>query len=203
MPQGAVIADAQGVGTILDDDPSVELEATGVEVEEGDDGTVGAVFTLTLSGPSNRVVRIDYMTADGTATGGMEGDPGADYLPKTGYLEFPIGTTEATVTVEVYGDLDPEDDETFILQLSNVYGADLLTPMPEGTILDDDVRELYIDDVSVEEGDDGTVEAVFTVGLEPRPSDIDVAVDYVTAARHGRRRHRLRDDQRHGEHPGW
>jgi RHS repeat-associated protein len=176
LPQGATLADPQGVGTIGDDDPSAELDVAGVTVEEGDDGIVEAVFVLTLSAPSNRVVRIDYATIDDTATGGI------DYRPKTGYLEIPMGDTQGTIAVDVFGDLEPEDDETFRLELSNPDGAVALSLEAVGTILDDDRNDLSIDGVTIVEGDSGTVAATFTVRLEPRPSSRDVQVDYVTVA---------------------
>ncbi len=175
LPLGAVIADAQGTGTILDDDPSATLAVASVTVLEGDSGNVDAAFVLTLSAPSSRAVRVDYSTSDGTASGG------SDYLPKSGYLEIPPGETEASVVVEVFGDLDPEDDETFLLVLSNLDGAEAGELGPVGTIRDDDLRELSIDDVAVDEGDSGTVAAVFTVSM-PRPTNRDVSVDFVTVA---------------------
>src|SRR6185295_3094410 len=48
----ATIADAQGVGTITDDDNPPAISITDVTVTEGSSGTVNAVFSVSLSGPS-------------------------------------------------------------------------------------------------------------------------------------------------------
>ncbi len=180
LPRNATLADGQGLGTILDDDVSVSMTVTGVTVTEGDplpagSGTVDAVFEIALSGVSNRTVRVDYVTQDDTA------EVGSDYQEAFGYLELLPGTTSIEVVVKVFSDLEPEDDETFLLVLSNGDGADLLVSQAVGLILDDDLREMSIDDVTVEEGDTGTVEATFTVSLS-RPSGDDVTVEYVTVA---------------------
>ena len=47
----AVIADAQGQGTILDDDAPPSLSIDDVRVSEGNSGSVSAVFTVSLSRP--------------------------------------------------------------------------------------------------------------------------------------------------------
>src|SRR5207302_2912678 len=50
----AAIADAQGMGTILNDDAAPMISIDDVAVAEGDSGTVDAVFTVSLSAPSGR-----------------------------------------------------------------------------------------------------------------------------------------------------
>lgn len=179
LPVGGTLADAQGLGTIHDDDPSVSLDVAGVTVTEGDPepegvGTVEAIFTFTLSAPTARVVRVDYATEDDSATGGV------DYRVTSGYVEIPAGETTAEVAVTVHGDLEPEDDERFWLLVSNVDGAVELVEEAAGVVLDDDLRELTIDDVAVDEGDDGTVDAVFTIALS-RPTTSPVTVAWATS----------------------
>ena len=78
----AVIADAQGQGTILDDDAPPTLSINDVSVSEGDSGTVNTVFTVSLSRPLAVGVTVTYATADGTASAG------SDYVAAGGILTF-------------------------------------------------------------------------------------------------------------------
>ena len=64
----ATISDAQGVGTITDDDTPPTISIGDRTVAEGDTGTTDAVFTVSLSSPSGLPVTVDYASADGTAT---------------------------------------------------------------------------------------------------------------------------------------
>jgi len=48
----ATIADAQGIGTITDDDPTPTLAISDVTVAEGNAATTAAVFTVSLSAAS-------------------------------------------------------------------------------------------------------------------------------------------------------
>jgi hypothetical protein len=96
-------------------------------------------------------------------------------------LTFPPASTRQTITVEVLGDLLDENDETFFVNLSNLSGATFEDSQGRGTITDDDPPPaLTIDDVTVAEGNAGTVEAVFTVSLSAA-SGLPVTVDYSTA----------------------
>src|SRR5206468_2091058 len=79
-PTNASITDAQGVGTITDDDPPPSLSIDDVSTVEGDSGTQGASFTVLLSAASGRPVTVNYATADGTATAG------SDYAATAGTL---------------------------------------------------------------------------------------------------------------------
>ena len=49
-------------------DPLATLSIDDVVVAEGDNGTVAAEFTVTLGGPSEDTVTVDYATADSEAT---------------------------------------------------------------------------------------------------------------------------------------
>jgi hypothetical protein len=174
-PVHAVIADGQGVGTILDDDPEPTLSISDASVTEGNAGPVSAVFTVTLSAASGRVVSVTYATADGTATAGT------DYIGANGILVFAPGQTSRTLTVTVLGDTLDEPDETFTVNLSNAVNAAIADGQGVGTILDDDPEPtLSISDTSVTEGNAGPVSAVFTVTLSAASGRV-VSVTYATA----------------------
>src|SRR5262249_51887292 len=64
----ATIADGQGIGTILDDEPRISInDAT---VTEGNTGTRPGNFTVSLSVAYDVPVTMSYATANGTATAG-------------------------------------------------------------------------------------------------------------------------------------
>ena len=94
-PVHAALARAQGVGTILDNDPAPSIAVDDVQVLEGSTGTTNATFTVRLSAASALPVTVNYATADGTATAG------SDYVAKSGTLNFAPGTTSASVVVLV------------------------------------------------------------------------------------------------------
>ena len=74
-----------------------------------------------------------------------------------------------------------ELDETFTVTLSDPSNATIADGIGLGTILDDDAPPvLSVNDVTVTEGDSGTVNAVFTVTLAP-VSGRAVSVDWATA----------------------
>ena len=79
------------------------------------------------------------------------------------------------------GDLVDEDDENYTIGLSNPSNATLGDDLGLGTITDNDaLPALSVGDVTVTEGNAGTVNAVFTVTLSPL-SGRAVAVNYATA----------------------
>jgi uncharacterized protein YjdB len=128
----ATIADGQAVGTITDDDPSPTISINDSSIAEGNSGTTNLTFTITLSAASGREVRVDYATADGTAT-----SP-ADYQTTSGTLIFAPSETTKTVTVAIKGDTIDEPDETFSVNLLNAVNATIADNQGVGTITDDD-----------------------------------------------------------------
>lgn len=180
MPVNALIADGLGVGTILNDDgPPPMLSISDVSVTEGAIGTtVDAVFSVSLSAAVPATVTVDYNAMDGTATNGVDYD-GANAF---GTVTFPANTTTPqTIAVTVYGDGMPEPAETFSVSLNTPVNAIIGDGTGVGTILNDDGTRptLRIDDVSVTEGDAGTVDAVFSVSLSAASAQT-VTVDYFT-----------------------
>ena len=173
--QGADIVDAQGVGTIVDDDGLPSLTINDATVTEGDSGTVNAVFTVTLSPASGQAVTVDYATADGTAKADQ------DYTATNGTLRFNPGETQKTITVTVKGDIiDEGTSERFTVNLSNAQNATIYDGQGVGTITDDETATLAVNDPApVTEGDSGTKPVSFEVTLST-PSAFTVTVDYET-----------------------
>jgi hypothetical protein len=109
-----------------------EISIADDSILEGNIASATASFILTLSYATAQTVTVQYGTADGTAT------EGSDYLAASGTLTFTPGLTEATVVVGVLGDTEPEDDETFLLNLNDPQFATLTDSQAVGLILDDE-----------------------------------------------------------------
>ncbi|WP_433925368.1 putative Ig domain-containing protein [Stenotrophomonas nematodicola] len=129
---GATVADAQGVGTIVNDDPLPTVSIADLALNEGNSGSTPALLTVTLSAPSSRPVAVQYASADGTATAS------SDYTAVSGILVFPAGTTTMSISVQIHGDTTVELDETFQVNLSNPVNAVLGDASAVVTILNDD-----------------------------------------------------------------
>jgi len=130
---GAKIFDAQGKGTINNDDvPPASLSINDISFAERHRESRGQSFTVTLSTALTTAVTVDYATSDGTATAG------SDYVAKSGTITFSAGVTSQTITIIVYGDRTTEGDETFFVRLSNVVGASISDGEGMATILNDD-----------------------------------------------------------------
>jgi chitinase len=172
---GLLIADAQAVGTIQNDDADPTVSVAAGSVVEGDAGTTTLSLPVTLSGPSGREVDVDYATSDGTATAG------SDYTATSGTLVFNAGDVSKQIDVTVSGDFADEGDETITVTLSAPFNADLATDVATGTITNDDGGpKLSVSVAGVVEGNAGTTPLGFTVTLTPT-SLTDVTVDYTTA----------------------
>ena len=184
-PVGAVLADSEGLATIIDPGggllgllpgtpPPPALAVSNATVVAGAPGTTANVtFTVTLSQPAPLLgVSVQAATANGTAAAGT------DYTalaPTT--VTFGLGQTVKTLTVPVLGDAVAEDDETFTLNLSSPTGAVLGDPQGLGTIVDRlGAPTLSISDTSITEGAGGTTtNATFTLSLSA-PSDRTVSL---------------------------
>ncbi|MBE7554476.1 MAG: DNRLRE domain-containing protein [Anaerolineales bacterium] len=96
-------------------------------------------------------------------------------------MTFAPGVTSQPVTVLVQGDTLDELNETFFVNISGAVNATIADGQGVGTITDDDgTPTLSINDVTVTEGDAGTVNAVFTVNLSAA-SGQTVTVNFATA----------------------
>ncbi|MCK5691125.1 hypothetical protein KAI87_17710, partial [Myxococcota bacterium] len=106
-PVNGAILDAQGIGTIWDDDATsiMDIAAPAGVVTEADGTTT---FTVTLSEASGLTVTVDYTTVDdGTATAD------SDFMTNAGTLSFAPGEIAKTIIVSIIDDLDDEGSEDF------------------------------------------------------------------------------------------
>ena len=154
------ISDAQGVGTITNDDAA----SYSIDDVPGRDrrGTTTFTFTVTLDEAVAGGSSVDYTTTDGSAT-----IADSDYVSASGTLNF-AGTAGETQTIDVTvnGDTTLETDETFTVDLSNPTNAVTISDAQgQGTIENDDAASYSINDVTQIETDSGTTTFTFTVTL--------------------------------------
>ena len=81
-------------------------------------------------------------------------------------VDFAPGQTSQTFTVLVQGDVLDEIDETFLVNLTSPVNVNIADGQGVGTITDNDAAPtVSINDVTVTEGNAGTVTATFTISL--------------------------------------
>jgi glucose/arabinose dehydrogenase len=171
----ATIDDNQGVGTIVNDDAEPSISINNVTVTEGNSGTTTAGFTVSLSHASSQTITVNFATAAGTATAGV------DYVSASGAVTFTPGQTSRPINVTVNGDTTLEPNETFTVNLSAPVSSTIADNQGVGTINDDDSQPtISINDLSINEGNSGTTNATFTVSLSNASSQT-ITVNFATA----------------------
>jgi len=132
-PINSIIADGQGVASIVDDEPRISISDV-TKAEGRRSQTTLFTFTVTLSVPYDQAVTMSFRTVNGTAT-----TSDGDYVTKSGTLAFAPGETTKTITIEVKGDSKKEANETFYLDLFGNSGNSLIAKNRGiGTIRNDD-----------------------------------------------------------------
>lgn len=90
------------------------------------------VAKLTVTRPAMTATckcEIDYQTVDGTAKGGLGFTPGVDFEHIKGALTFAPGETSKEISVTIFEDAEPEEDEYFTVTLGEVR-CDMLDAQP-------------------------------------------------------------------------
>ena len=100
-------------------------------VTEGNSGATSVNVTLTLSEATNETVRVRVRTQSGTATT-------SDYSAINQIITFSPGQTSRSVPVSIIGDTTPEENESFLLALSDPINATINSTPGQVTILNDD-----------------------------------------------------------------
>ncbi len=152
--------------------PSITLAVSPSSVTE--DGTTNLVYTFTRTGSTTNALTVNY-TLGGTAT------LNTDYTRTgtTNTVTFAPNSTTATVTVDPTADTTIESNETVALTLTAGTGYTVGTPnAATGTITNDDLSQLSINDITVVEGKDNN--AILTVTVD-NPNPQPISVNYATA----------------------
>ena len=164
---------------------SKQVSVADAEATEGEDPALDFVVSLAPAAPFT--VKVDYATADGTATAG------ADYAATSGTLTFAPNETKMTISVPVLDDDIEDTPETLTLTLSNPSPKYPGTgPLNAGTHISDteaigtirnsedgaEPSTLSVADAETAEAEGETLD--FVVTLDPAAAGT-VTVDYATA----------------------
>ena len=133
---------------------------------EGDSGSTAFTFTVTRSGNLSGASTVAYAVTGSGANAADAADFGGTF--PAGTVNFAVGETSQTVSVNVSGDTVVESNEGFTVTLSNPGNATLGTASASGTIQNDDVPPppaLAISALAAvkPEGDSGSTAFTFTV----------------------------------------
>ncbi|MFN9402302.1 MAG: bluetail domain-containing putative surface protein, partial [Dolichospermum sp.] len=99
--------------------PTINLSPSNQTVVEGLTTPQNASYTVTLSQASNQTIKVNYATANGTATAGL------DYTAINRLLTFNPGVTSQVINIPILNNSLNEADETFTLTLSSPTNASL------------------------------------------------------------------------------
>ena len=168
--------------TIIDNTPAPTITIGDGSAVEG----VPVEFDLFLDVPSLEPITVELAATSGSATANTDFETtnfeffdGIIWVPATAgtQVTFPAGQTLLMIRIDSVQDGLVEPNETFTLSATVLSGTVTnASDTGTGTIINDDIPEISIDDVSIDE-DDGTV--TFTISLDQLPVD-PVAVDFVT-----------------------
>jgi hypothetical protein len=89
-------------------------------------------FSINCTNPTPAGEQINYATSDQTATAPD------DYVATSGELDVPAGSSGQGIVVDVVDDTDAEEEETFLVTLSNPDGVVTFDRQATGTIQDND-----------------------------------------------------------------
>ncbi|MYD00840.1 MAG: hypothetical protein F4X06_00635, partial [Gammaproteobacteria bacterium] len=172
---GATIDDDTATGTITGNATTL-YAVTDATADEGEFATV----TISRLGLAAGASSIRWSTADNTAGGASAATAGTDYRSRANRLaRFKDGETSIEITIKTSEDTLDEDDETFLVVLSQPSGGGALGDATAiVTIIDDDaLPALSVADASAAEGSG----VAFAITLNP-VSGRDVTVQWATAA---------------------
>ena len=159
--------------TIADNDSIPQLSINDVTITEGNSGTGNANFIVSLSNPSNQTITVAYQT------GNISAVAGTDYITQTGTITFNPGEVSKTVGVIVNGDTLIENNETFKVNLLTPVNATIADGEGIGTINNDDIPTITVNNLTVVEGVDNNATMTFTLST---PLNQGVSVNYSTTA---------------------
>ena len=174
---GELASSDEVIVEVQDSGPTLSINDVGID--EGDIGTVNAVFTVTLSSTSSQTVTVDYATADGSA------NADSDYVAVSGQVSFQPGDTTQSIAVAVNGDTLTETNETFFVNLSNAVNATIIDSQGTGMITEDD----SLPTLSIKHG-------IYRDAVEPKQPAGDRRLCH--GRLYGDCRQRLRDGRRAG-----
>jgi hypothetical protein len=161
--------DRDGRGDVCDSTPLALVSVADITVAEG----LTADFVVALSSEASEAVMVKYRTSDGTALSNL------DYAPSSGTVSLLPGDLSKTVSIPIERDRLDEDDEEFLVELTEATNAELDRRQAKGMIVDGDPPpSLYALGTVVREGA-ATSGRAFRVVLS-KASGRSVRVGYTT-----------------------
>ena len=132
--RNAIAVDVSSEISILDNDGLSTLSVADIDLDEGTGGTGAAVFTVSLTPPSEHPVTVGYATvaADTARPAGFTG--------RSGTVVFPAGSEQQLLSFPVATDNIDEFDETFYLNLTGPNNVVVDDSQALATIKDDDAE---------------------------------------------------------------
>jgi hypothetical protein len=119
--------------TIKDDDPLPKFSISDFQTTEGNSGTKDFTFNVTMSAASSFDTSVDFFTDTDSPSDN-------DYQNVSGTLTFVAGETQKTIVVKVNGDTLLEEDEAFLVKLTNPTNAEIGKGQGNGIIINDDTE---------------------------------------------------------------
>lgn len=150
--------------------PSARLYVSDVTVPEG----TLATFTFTLDREVSTPVSFDYTTVPVTAA------DGTDFTSATGTITIPANTLVATVDIATLHNMYDSEHKRFLLQLSNIDGAEFGISSAVCTIENIDVQSISINNLVIDPATEVFAEYTVTLAVA---SEATVTVDFATYAR--------------------
>ena len=149
--------------TIADNDSAISMDGP-VSSPEGNSGPTAFVFNVSRTGDTSVAASATYsVTASGTNPANAADFTGGTFPTNT--VNFGVGETAATITINVNGDTGIEPNETFLVTLSAPSANSTIgTATATGTITNDDSNVISMGGpVSSLEGNSGPTAFVFNV----------------------------------------
>ncbi len=141
------------------------------KITEGNSGTTLAKLKVTISRSSTNTVKVNYTTADSTATAG------SDYVAKSGRLTFTPGQTSKTIFILINGDTQVEPAEKIKVILSSPVNATIADNLGLITIRNDDVAPISENNNSA----DAAITTKLILKVTPNPAKDQVTVSGLLA----------------------
>jgi hypothetical protein len=181
------ISTAIASGTIRNDDSAatalVSIAVADASKDEGDEGTTSFQFTIVRSANLDLATTMNFAVA-GIGTDPAEATDFVGSILQSGVINFAVGESSKTITVDVRADTEIEADESFQVVLSNVSaGSSLVTAAATGSIRNDDnetipaTLAIAAADAAKDEGNTGVSALTFTVTRSGNPT-VEVTVNY-------------------------
>lgn len=128
-PDNAVLINPLGQAVILDTDTPPQISINNITILEPGSGEQTGTFSVSLTEPWDEPVSVDWATANGSATAGI------DYIADSGVLTIPAGAQSGQIQVTVLANSLNQNDREFFVDLANPVNGTLLRDRGQALIV--------------------------------------------------------------------